>query len=199
MLASQFGVTKRDIAETARLSVSATYRKSRAANPLAEPRLVEMGEILHRVTGWAGGGQQALAWYRAEPIPAFGGRLSTSANGAVAEAAQGFAHKFLPLTLCSFEVDCAGIVDLSTDTARAAAGVSLEDMACAWMDDISSNRKPASWALHARSGKSAAGLLVPSFAHGAAPGTSNLTLWHWGPGLPRRVTVFDRQDRLKGR
>jgi hypothetical protein len=44
MLTSQFGVTKRDIAETAGLSVSATYRKSCAANPLAEARLVQMGK-----------------------------------------------------------------------------------------------------------------------------------------------------------
>jgi hypothetical protein len=78
LLASQFGVTKRDIAETAGLSVSATYRKSRAATPLSEARLAEMGEILRRVTGWAGGGRQALAWYRAEPIPAFGGRTAES-------------------------------------------------------------------------------------------------------------------------
>jgi hypothetical protein len=78
MLARQFGVTKRDIAETAGLSVSATHRKSRAATPLAEARLAQMGEILRRVTGWAGSGRQALAWYRAEPIPAFGGRTAES-------------------------------------------------------------------------------------------------------------------------
>jgi Protein of unknown function (DUF2384) len=77
-LASQFGVSKRDIAETAGLSVSATYRKSRATSPIAEARLAEMGEILRRVTAWAGGGRQALAWYRAEPIPAFGGRTAES-------------------------------------------------------------------------------------------------------------------------
>ena len=77
-LASQFGVTKRDIAETAGLSVSATYRKSRSTSPLVEARLAEMGEILRRVTQWAGGGRQALAWYRAEPIPAFGGRTAES-------------------------------------------------------------------------------------------------------------------------
>jgi Protein of unknown function (DUF2384) len=77
-LASQFGVSKRDIAETAGLSVSATYRKSRATSPSAEARLAEMGEILRRVTAWAGGGRQALAWYRAEPIPAFGGRTAES-------------------------------------------------------------------------------------------------------------------------
>jgi hypothetical protein len=36
----------------------------------------EMNEILTRVAGWAGGSAQAMAWYRAEPIPAFGGRTA---------------------------------------------------------------------------------------------------------------------------
>jgi RES domain-containing protein len=66
----------------------------------------------------ASGGGAAIrgAHFNPKDMPAL--YLSTSANGAIAEATQGFAHKFHPLTLCSFEVDCAGIVDLSTDTAR---------------------------------------------------------------------------------
>jgi hypothetical protein len=35
-----------------------------------------MLEILGRVADWAGGAYQALAWYRAEPLPAFGGRTA---------------------------------------------------------------------------------------------------------------------------
>ncbi|MGB8816891.1 MAG: XRE family transcriptional regulator [Rhizobiaceae bacterium] len=77
-LAARFGVTKRDIAETAGLSASATYRKSRMASASAQARLMEMSEILRRVTDWAGGGRQAFAWYRAEPIPAFGNRTAES-------------------------------------------------------------------------------------------------------------------------
>jgi Protein of unknown function (DUF2384) len=77
-LASRFGVSQRDIAETAGLSVSATYRKSRMASAAAQARLAEMSEILTRITAWAGGGRQAMAWYRAEPIPAFGGRTAES-------------------------------------------------------------------------------------------------------------------------
>jgi|KBSSwiStaDraftv2_1062776.scaffolds.fasta_scaffold13989_4 hypothetical protein len=34
----------------------------------------EVGEILRLVAGWAGGFDQALTWYRGEPIPAFGER-----------------------------------------------------------------------------------------------------------------------------
>jgi RES domain-containing protein len=123
--------------------------------------------------------------------------LSTSANGAITEATQGFAHKFHPLTLCSFDVDCDDIIDLTTEAARAAAGVALEDLACAWMNDISEGRKPASWGVHARFGKSAAGILAPSFAHGAAAGNTNLALWKWGAELPHRVEVFDPDGRLR--
>ena len=37
-----------------------------------------MIEIVRRVTLWAGGEPQAIAWYRAEPLPAFGGRTAES-------------------------------------------------------------------------------------------------------------------------
>ncbi|BBK41438.1 hypothetical protein STVA_14580 [Allostella vacuolata] len=37
-------------------------------------RIREMLEIVALVTEWAGGRKQAMAWYRAQAIPAFGGR-----------------------------------------------------------------------------------------------------------------------------
>ena len=36
----------------------------------------EEREILHRIERWAGSPQKARFWYRAEPIPAFGGRTA---------------------------------------------------------------------------------------------------------------------------
>jgi len=33
----------------------------------------EIEEILNRVAHWAGGKKQAEAWYREQPLPAFGG------------------------------------------------------------------------------------------------------------------------------
>jgi large subunit ribosomal protein L7/L12 len=36
----------------------------------------EKNEILHRIEAWAGSPQKARFWYRAEPIPAFGGRTA---------------------------------------------------------------------------------------------------------------------------
>jgi hypothetical protein len=37
-----------------------------------------MVEIVRRVADWAGGVRQAMAWYRAEPLPEFGGRTAES-------------------------------------------------------------------------------------------------------------------------
>ena len=35
-----------------------------------------MLEIIGRIARWSGGERQALAWYRAEPLPSFGGRTA---------------------------------------------------------------------------------------------------------------------------
>jgi hypothetical protein len=73
-----FGFSKAQLAETAGLSVETLYRPGRVAAPKTQARLKEMLEIVSRVADWAGGKDQAMAWYRAEPIPAFGGRTAES-------------------------------------------------------------------------------------------------------------------------
>lgn len=77
-LARSFGLSKGQIAETAGLSRETLYRSSRAAAPKTQARLKEMLEIVSRVSTWAGGKDQAMAWYRAEPLPEFGGRTAES-------------------------------------------------------------------------------------------------------------------------
>ena len=52
------------------------YRPGRAASPKAQTRLREMLEIVSRVAPWAGGKDQVMAWYRVQPLPAFGGRTA---------------------------------------------------------------------------------------------------------------------------
>lgn len=71
-----FGMTRGQIAETAGLARETLQKASRRDGPKARARLREMLEIIQRVQGWAGGPAQAMAWYRAEPIPAFGGRTA---------------------------------------------------------------------------------------------------------------------------
>lgn len=73
-----FGMTRAQIAETAGLPRETLQKTDRRNAPRATSRLREMLEILHRIQAWAGGPAQAMAWYRAEPIPAFGGRTAES-------------------------------------------------------------------------------------------------------------------------
>ena len=123
--------------------------------------------------------------------------LSLSIDGAVTEAAQGFAGKLEPLTICLYEVDCDDIVDLSTAESREVAGVELAEMASPWALDRAERRKPASWSLAERLiGEGATGILAPSFARLARPDMVNLVLWRWGPDLPHRVTAHDPSGRL---
>ncbi|WP_420960179.1 MbcA/ParS/Xre antitoxin family protein [Brucella sp. IR073] len=75
-LADGFGMSKLQLAETAGLARETLYRPERSQAPKTQGRLREMLEIISRVVEWAGGKEQAMAWYRAQPLPAFGGRTA---------------------------------------------------------------------------------------------------------------------------
>jgi RES domain-containing protein len=122
--------------------------------------------------------------------------LSLSFNTVFREVSGGFAHRLTPYVLCSYEVDCE-IADLRNDDGRSVLGVELSDLACAWGDAMIAGREPASWTVVRRlMAEAYAGILVPSFAHGATPDDQNLVLWRWGPDLPHRVMVYDPTGKL---
>ncbi|HLX97346.1 MAG TPA: antitoxin Xre/MbcA/ParS toxin-binding domain-containing protein [Roseiarcus sp.] len=75
-IVGDYGLTKKQLAETIGLAPEALYKRERLGAAKTQSRLREMNEILMRVEAWAGGPAQAMAWYRAEPIPAFGGRTA---------------------------------------------------------------------------------------------------------------------------
>lgn len=77
-VAQDFRMSKGQLAETVGLSPEALYKVKRTYAPKTQNRMREMLEIVARVLDWAGGKDQAMAWYRAEPIPAFGGRTAES-------------------------------------------------------------------------------------------------------------------------
>jgi len=123
--------------------------------------------------------------------------LGLTLEGLFLEMGHGFAHRFDPLTICSYEVDVDDIVDLRTANSRKGADVDLADMACAWALDRANGREPASWRIAKRLiAHGAAGILVPSFAVGARSNMQNLVVWQWGPELPHRVAVHDPNHRL---
>lgn len=75
-VAAGFGMSKGQLAETAGLARETVYRAERSGAARTQGRLREMLEIISRVTEWSGGKEQAMAWYRAQPLPAFGGRTA---------------------------------------------------------------------------------------------------------------------------
>jgi uncharacterized protein (DUF2384 family) len=77
-VAARFGMSKIQLAETIGLTRETVYRAARLEAPKAQTRATEMLEIIGRIVDWAGGEKQAMAWYRAEPIAAFGGRTAES-------------------------------------------------------------------------------------------------------------------------
>jgi uncharacterized protein (DUF2384 family) len=78
LVASRFGMSKSQLAETVGLRPETLQRVKRLVAPRTQTRVTEMLEIVGRITGWAGGYRQAMAWYRAEPIPALGDRTAES-------------------------------------------------------------------------------------------------------------------------
>jgi len=77
-VAECFGMSKAQVAETIGLSRETLYRTERLQASKTQARATEMLEIVGRIADWAGGEKQAMAWYRAEPIAAFGGRTAES-------------------------------------------------------------------------------------------------------------------------
>lgn len=91
-VAESFGMSKTQLAETAGLAKESLFKAARSQAPKTQSRIREMLEIISRVSDWAGGKNQAMAWYRAQPIPAFGGR---TAEALVKEGKAGAVRDYL--------------------------------------------------------------------------------------------------------
>jgi hypothetical protein len=65
-------VTKGELASASGLSREAVSKVTRLGAPATQTRLREVAEIINRVLPWCGSVPQAFAWYRSQPLPAFG-------------------------------------------------------------------------------------------------------------------------------
>ena len=54
------------------LSRTSISKTTRLQSPATQTRLREVAEIVNRILPWCGSVPQAFAWYRSQPIPAFG-------------------------------------------------------------------------------------------------------------------------------
>ena len=123
--------------------------------------------------------------------------LSLDPSTAILEASQGFAFKLQPLTLVTYEVDCADIVDLRSETELRAWDIEPREFHCPWKLLAEQGRPVPSWALAERLRASGqAGVVAPSFAPGATAANVNLVLCTWGDQPHHKVAVIDDEGRL---
>ncbi len=65
-------VTRGELATASGLARDSVSKTARLRAPATQARLREVTEIVNRILPWCGSVPQAFAWYRSQPIPAFG-------------------------------------------------------------------------------------------------------------------------------
>ena len=69
-------ITKSELAAASGLSRDAVSKSRRLQAPATQARLRDVAEVINRILPWCGSLPQAFAWYRSQPIPAFGGQTA---------------------------------------------------------------------------------------------------------------------------
>ncbi len=72
-LAEKFHTTINEVSVLSGIALTTLKKKDRVNSPAAQAKLQCVVEIISKITPWAGSEQLAMAWYRNEPIAAFGG------------------------------------------------------------------------------------------------------------------------------
>jgi RES domain-containing protein len=116
---------------------------------------------------------------------------------AINEFCQGLGQRLHdPIMFVSYAVDCEDVEDLTSAATRTRLHVDLAALNCGWQLLASTGRRVPSWEVAERLRRTAAGIIVPSFAHGASADCKNLVLWRWSDALPYQVKVFDPKGGL---
>lgn len=102
-----------------------------------------------------------------------------------------------PGTLCAYNVDTDGIVDLTDPQIQEICCVTPAILSCAWQEIwLVQKQRPLTWELAARLiAENYAGIRVPSVRHFSGV---NIVLWQWNNHPDRRISVLDPGDDLPG-
>lgn len=103
-----------------------------------------------------------------------------------------------PITLVCYTADIAPIFDATDQRCLEHYGLALDDLAANdWRVRMREDgRAPTQRFAEQLVAEGYAGLKVRSFAKGAVDTDLNLVLWCWGPQLPTRLLLNDREGRL---
>ena len=121
---------------------------------------------------------------------------SLSVQSALREANQ--VGNLQPTTLVSYDAEIEGLFDTREQEGLHAAGMDPTALADgAWRDQMGRGGEARTQAFASRLiTEGYCGLLVRSFAPGAALGDLNIVLWQWGATAPARLVLIDDEGRL---
>lgn len=95
-----------------------------------------------------------------------------------------------PGTLCAYDVNVRGIVDLTDPQVQAICSITTDTLFCAWKEILFvQKQRPPTWDLSAKLiANGYAGVRVPS----TRPfGGNNIVLWRWNDGPDRFIAALD--------
>lgn len=75
-LAKIFHTTVEEVGHFTGIALTTLTKRDRMKGAKAQSQLQSVTEIISKIIPWAGNRYLAYAWYRSEPIPAFGGRTA---------------------------------------------------------------------------------------------------------------------------
>ncbi|MGB0496481.1 MAG: XRE family transcriptional regulator [Kangiellaceae bacterium] len=73
LVAKRFHTTLEEVGYFTGVALSTLQKRDRMISAKAQNQLQLVLDIISKITPWAGNTYKAYAWYRSEPIPAFGG------------------------------------------------------------------------------------------------------------------------------
>lgn len=100
-----------------------------------------------------------------------------------------------PGTLCAYDVNVKGVVDLIDPQVQATCSVDAAILACAWKEIwLVQKQRPPTWELAERLiAENYAGIRVPSVRHKSGV---NIVLWRWNDLSDSRISVLDPRTDL---
>jgi len=102
-----------------------------------------------------------------------------------------------PGTLCAYDINVKGIVDLTDSQVQAACSVTPATLSCAWKELwLVQKQRPPTWDLVARLiAADYSGVRVPSMRHFSGV---NIVFWKWNDHPDRTIAVLDPRSDLPG-
>ena len=93
-VANYFHTTIEEVSVFTGVALSTLKKSKRSHTPKAQSKLQAVTEIISKLTVWTNSEQLAYAWYRNEPVPAFGGLTTENVvtQGNIAKARKYIEH-----------------------------------------------------------------------------------------------------------